>query len=47
MDILVFSIMFADANPNQLEVLATLTNARVFDGRKDLIDALRKVKGYN
>ena len=31
----------------QLEELAELTHARVFDGREDLIGAFRSVKGYN
>ena len=47
LDVPVFSIMFGDAEDAQLKALATLTNARVFDGRQDLIDAFRKVKGYN
>ena len=46
-DIPVFSIMFGDADPTQLEELAELTNARVFDGRENLIGAFRSVKGYN
>ena len=46
-DVPVFSIMFGDADSEQLEELAEATNARVFDGREDLIDAFRKVKGYN
>lgn len=47
LEIPVFSIMFGDADPSQLEALAELTNARVFDGRTDLISAFRSVKGYN
>ncbi len=47
MDVPVFSIMFGDADDTQLQELAELTTARVFDGRTDLIDAFRKVKGYN
>lgn len=43
----VFSIMFGEADPHQLEVLAQRTAARVFDGRKDLIAAFRNAKGYN
>lgn len=43
----VFSIMFGDADETQLEQLAQYTNARVFDGRENLTDAFRKVKGYN
>ena len=46
-DVPVFSIMFGDADPTQLEELAELTHARVFDGREDLVGAFRSVKGYN
>lgn len=46
-DIPVFSITFGDADPSQLEDLAALTDARVFDGTKDLTEAFRSVKGYN
>ncbi|MGN0482672.1 MAG: substrate-binding domain-containing protein [Lachnospiraceae bacterium] len=47
LDIPVFSIMFGEADSTQLEELAKLTNARVFDGREDLVTAFRSVKGYN
>ena len=43
----VFSIMFGDADETQLEMLAQYTNARVFDGRENLTEAFRSVKGYN
>ncbi|MGN0154728.1 MAG: substrate-binding domain-containing protein [Lachnospiraceae bacterium] len=43
----VFSIMFGDSDSTQLEGLAKLSNAKVFDGRKDLVSAFRSVKGYN
>ena len=43
----VFSIMFGDADEEQLQELAQYTNARVFDGREDLTAAFRSVKGYN
>ena len=46
-DIPVFSITFGDADPSQLEELAEQTDARVFDGTKDLTEAFRSVKGYN
>lgn len=46
-DIPVFSITFGDADPSQLEDLASETNARVFDGTKDLSAAFRAAKGYN
>ena len=47
LDVPVFSIMFGDADDEQLQELAELTNARVFDGRSDLTAAFRSVKGYN
>jgi Ca-activated chloride channel family protein len=47
LDIPVFSIMFGNASENQLKNLSEMTRGRVFDGRKDLLDAFRKVKGYN
>ena len=43
----VFTIMFGDADPVQLERLARHTRARSFDGRKDLVTAFREAKGYN
>ena len=46
-DIPVFSIMFGDAKPDQLNALATGTRGLVFDGRTDLIGAFKKVRGYN
>lgn len=46
-DIPVFSIMFGSAEREQLDDIAALTNARVFDGREDLVGAFRSVKGYN
>lgn len=46
-DIPIFSIMFGSAESDQLDDIARLTNARVFDGRKDLVGAFRSVKGYN
>ena len=46
-DVPVFLIKFGDASDTQLAQIANLTNGAVFDGRKDLIGAFRKVKGYN
>ncbi len=46
-DIPIFSIMFGEAEREQLDEIASLTNARVFDGREDLVGAFRSVKGYN
>ncbi|MDR0598310.1 MAG: VWA domain-containing protein [Treponema sp.] len=47
LDVPVFSIMFGDANQKQLDSLASLTRARVFDGKTDLTTAFRNAKGYN
>lgn len=47
LDVPVFSILFGEAEEEQLDELAQLSNARVFDGREDLIGAFRSVKGYN
>lgn len=46
-DIPIFSIMFGQAEREQLDEIADITNARVFDGREDLVGAFRSVKGYN
>jgi len=43
----VFTIMFAEADPTQLERISRYTHARTFDGRKNLIGAFREAKGYN
>ncbi|MDR2135734.1 MAG: VWA domain-containing protein [Treponema sp.] len=47
LDIPVFSIMFGDARKTQLDALADLTRARVFDGKTDLAAAFKNAKGYN
>ena len=46
-DIPIFSIMFGDASSVQLEEIAKLTNAKVFDGRTNLLRAFKEVRGYN
>ena len=44
----IFSIMFGDAAPAQLDELSELTNGKTFDGRTgDLASVFRTVKGYN
>ena len=43
----VFTILFGNASEDQVQALAEYTNARVFDGRTDLIKAFRAAKGYN
>ncbi|MDR2661938.1 MAG: substrate-binding and VWA domain-containing protein [Treponema sp.] len=47
LDVPVFSIMFGDANQEQLDGLAELTRARVFDGKTDLVTAFKNARGYN
>jgi Ca-activated chloride channel family protein len=47
LDVPIFSIMFGDANQEQLDGLAELTNARVFDGKTNLVTAFKNAKGYN
>lgn len=46
-DIPVYSIMFGEANSTQLEGIASRTNAKVFDGKTDLVEAFKEVRGYN
>jgi Ca-activated chloride channel homolog len=43
----VFGVAFGDADEKQLDAVAELTRARVFDGRKDLRGAFRAARGYN
>lgn len=46
-DIPIYSIMFGDASDKQLNEIAELTNAKVFDGKNDLVKAFKEVRGYN
>lgn len=46
-DIPIYSIMFGDASASQLQQIAELTNAKVFDGRTDLTKAFKEVRSYN
>lgn len=43
----VYSIMFGKAEEEQLNRLAILTNAKVFDGRTNLKTAFKEVRSYN
>jgi Ca-activated chloride channel family protein len=43
----IFGVTFGDADPTQLNSLADLTQARVFDGHANLTEAFRSVRGYN
>ncbi len=48
LDVPIFSIMFGDADSAQLDPLAKMSNAKVFDGRTgDLATVFRTVKGFN
>ena len=46
-DIPIFSIMFGDAEEEQLQYIADLTNAKIFDGKTNLLEAFKQVRGYN
>lgn len=46
-DIPVFSIMFGSASQTQLQDIADLTNAKIFDGKTNLLEAFKQVRGYN
>ena len=46
-DIPIYSIKFASADESQLRRMATLSNGKVFDGSKSLVDAFTEVRGYN
>lgn len=43
----IYSIMFGSAQESQLNKIADLTNAKVFDGRTNLLGAFKEVRGYN
>ena len=46
-EIPIYSITFGEANYNQLEKMANLSNGKVFDGRSNLLEAFKTVRGYN
>ena len=43
----VYGILFGDASEDQLTQIAEATSGRVFDGRTDLVAAMREAKGYD
>ena len=43
----IYSIMFGDAYEKELLDIAKLTNAKVFNGKVDLLQAFKEVRGYN
>lgn len=46
-EIPIYSITFGSAYEDELRKIADLTNAKVFDGKKDLLKAFKEVRGYN
>ena len=46
-EIPIYSITFGDASMDQLDKMATLSNGKVFDGKSDLVNAFKTVRGYN
>jgi Ca-activated chloride channel family protein len=46
-DIPVFAILFGEASETQLREITQYSSGRIFDGRKDLVQAFRDAKGYN
>ena len=46
-EIPIYSIMFGSASEDQLEEISDLSNAKVFDGKTDLVKAFKEVRGYN
>ena len=46
-DIPIFAITFGDARDYYLEQIAELSNAKVFDGKKNLVEAFKEVREYN
>ena len=46
-DVPFYSIMFGSAFEEELQNIADLTNAKVFDGKTDLLKAFKEVRGYN
>ena len=43
----IYSITFGDSSEYELRDLATLSNAKVFDGKSGLLKAFREVRSYN
>ena len=43
----VYSITFGSASEEELKEIAQLTNAKVFNGKTNLLQAFKEVRGYN
>ena len=46
-EIPIYSITFGDASIAQLNKMVTLSNGKIFDGRSNLLEAFKTVRGYN
>lgn len=46
-DVPIFTILFGSASTSEMEDIAKLSRARVFDGRENLAKAFQSVRGYN
>ena len=46
-DIPIYGIMFGSADDNQLLEISKYTGGKVFDGRTNLLEAFKEVRGYN
>ena len=46
-EIPIYSITFGYADVDQLNLLSSLSNGKVFDGKSDLVKAFKTVRGYN
>ena len=46
-DIPIYGILFGDADDYQLLEISELTGAKVFDGKNNLLEAFKEVRGYN
>ena len=47
LNIPIYSITFGDSSEDQLRQIASLTNAKIFDGKSGLIEAFKEVRSYN
>ena len=43
----IYAIAFGDADLKELTKVAEMSNGKSFDGRKDLLQAFREIRGYN
>jgi Ca-activated chloride channel family protein len=46
-EIPIYSITFGSADEYQLKQISDLSNGKVFDGKTSLVEAFKKVRGYN